>query len=61
MQFIDLKAQYRALKDEINANVQSVMDSAAFIAIFLKKIKNIKYISINKYQKKKIHYMVLKV
>lgn len=31
MQFIDLKAQYRALKDEINLNVQSVMDSAAFI------------------------------
>ena len=31
MQFIDLKAQYRALKDEINANIQSVLDAAAFI------------------------------
>lgn len=31
MQFIDLKAQYRALKEEINANIQSVLDSAAFI------------------------------
>ncbi|MBE6963509.1 MAG: DegT/DnrJ/EryC1/StrS aminotransferase family protein [Ruminococcaceae bacterium] len=31
MQFIDLKAQYRALKEEINANIQTVLDSAAFI------------------------------
>lgn len=31
MQFIDLKAQYQALKEEINANVQAVMESAAFI------------------------------
>lgn len=31
MQFIDLKAQYRALKDEINVNIQAVLDSAAFI------------------------------
>lgn len=31
MQFIDLKAQYRALKNEINANIQTVLDSAAFI------------------------------
>lgn len=31
MQFIDLKAQYRALKDEIDANIQSVLDSAQFI------------------------------
>ena len=31
MQFIDLKAQYAALKDEINANIQSVLDSAQFI------------------------------
>lgn len=31
MQFIDLKAQYRALKDEINANIQTVLESAAFI------------------------------
>ena len=31
MQFIDLKAQYRALKTEINANIQSVLDSAQFI------------------------------
>ena len=32
MQFIDLKAQYRALKDEINANIQSVLDAAQFIS-----------------------------
>lgn len=31
MQFIDLKAQYAALKEEINANIQSVLDSASFI------------------------------
>lgn len=31
MQFIDLKAQYRALKTEIDANIQSVLDSAQFI------------------------------
>lgn len=31
MQFIDLKAQYAALKGEINANMQDVLDSAAFI------------------------------
>ena len=31
MQFIDLKAQYRALKAEIDANIQSVLDSAHFI------------------------------
>ena len=31
MQFIDLKAQYAALKDEINANMQDVLSSAAFI------------------------------
>ena len=31
MQFIDLKAQYTALKDEINVNIQSVLDNAAFI------------------------------
>lgn len=31
MQFIDLKAQYRALKEEIDANIQTVLDSAAFI------------------------------
>lgn len=31
MQFIDLKAQYKTLKDEINANIQSVLDSAQFI------------------------------
>ena len=32
MQFIDLKAQYAALKDEINANIQSVLDAAQFIS-----------------------------
>lgn len=31
MQFIDLKAQYKALKTEIDANIQSVLDSAQFI------------------------------
>lgn len=31
MQFIDLKAQYGALKPEIDANIQSVLDSAQFI------------------------------
>lgn len=31
MEFIDLKAQYRALKTEIDANIQSVLSSAQFI------------------------------
>lgn len=31
MQFIDLKAQYAALKTEIDANIHDVLDSAAFI------------------------------
>ena len=31
MQFIDLAAQYRALKTKINANIQSVLDSGQFI------------------------------
>lgn len=31
MQFIDLKAQYQALKTEIDANIQSVLDSTQFI------------------------------
>lgn len=31
MQFIDLKAQYAALRGEINANIQAVLDSAQFI------------------------------
>ncbi len=31
MQFIDLKAQYAALKDEIDANIQSVLNSVQFI------------------------------
>ncbi|MCF2661520.1 DegT/DnrJ/EryC1/StrS family aminotransferase [Pseudoflavonifractor phocaeensis] len=31
MQFIDLKAQYRALKTDIDANIQTVLDSAQFI------------------------------
>lgn len=31
MQFIDLGAQYTALKDEINANIQSVLDSSTYI------------------------------
>ena len=32
MQFIDLKAQYRALKDEIDAGIQQVVDAAQFIS-----------------------------
>lgn len=31
MQFIDLKAQYHVLKEEINANIRAVLDSAQFI------------------------------
>ena len=31
MQFIDLKAQYAALKGEIDTNMQDVLNSAAFI------------------------------
>ena len=31
MQFIDLKAQYRALKDEIDANIHAVLDAGQFI------------------------------
>ena len=31
MEFIDLKAQYRALKPEIDANIQAALDSAQFI------------------------------
>ncbi len=31
MQFIDLGAQYRALKSEIDANIQAVLDGAQFI------------------------------
>ncbi len=31
MEFIDLKAQYRALKPEIDANIQAVLDAAQFI------------------------------
>ena len=31
MEFIDLKAQYLALKDEVNANIRAVLDSAQFI------------------------------
>ena len=31
MQFIDLKAQYKALEAEINTNIQAVLDSAQFI------------------------------
>lgn len=32
MQFIDLKAQYRALKEEINENIQRVLDEAHYIS-----------------------------
>ena len=41
MQFIDLKAQYRALKPEIDANIQTVLDSAQFIGgSFVKELEN---------------------
>ncbi len=40
MQFIDLKAQYTALKEEINANIQMVLDSAQFIGgSFVKELE----------------------
>ena len=32
MEFIDLKAQYRALKNEINENIQTVLDEGKFIS-----------------------------
>lgn len=32
MQFIDLKAQYRALKEEIDAGIQQVLEAAQFIS-----------------------------
>ena len=31
MQFIDLQAQYRALKPEIDSNIQAVLDAGQFI------------------------------
>ncbi|MFI3228257.1 MAG: DegT/DnrJ/EryC1/StrS family aminotransferase, partial [Clostridia bacterium] len=31
MQFIDLKAQYSALKEEINMEIQNVLDSSQYI------------------------------
>lgn len=41
MQFIDLKAQYRALKPEIDANIQAVLDSTQFIGgSFVKELEN---------------------
>ena len=41
MQFIDLKAQYQALKPEIDANIQTVLDSAQFIGgSFLKELES---------------------
>lgn len=40
MQFIDLQAQYQALKTEIDANVQRVLDSAQFIGgSFVKELE----------------------
>lgn len=32
MEFIDLKAQYRALKDQINENIQAVLDDGHYIS-----------------------------
>ncbi len=41
MQFIDLKAQYQALKSEIDANIQNVLDSAQFIGgSFVKELED---------------------
>lgn len=41
MQFIDLKAQYQALKPEIDANIQAVLDSAQFIGgSFVKELED---------------------
>ena len=41
MQFIDLKAQYQALKSEIDANIQAVLDSAQFIGgPFVKELED---------------------
>lgn len=37
MQFIDLQAQYRALKPEIDANIQNVLNAAQFIGGFYVK------------------------
>ena len=31
MQFIDLKAQYEILKEEINANIQTILDSGQYM------------------------------
>ncbi len=40
MQFIDLKAQYRALKDEINNNINNVLESVQFIGgPFIKELE----------------------
>lgn len=40
MQFIDLKAQYRALKKEIDANLQAVLDSSTFIGgVYIKELE----------------------
>ena len=40
MQFIDLKAQYAALKEDIDANIQSVLNSAQFIGgSFVKELE----------------------
>ena len=40
MQFIDLGAQYRALKPKIDANIQAVLDSAQFIGgSFVKELE----------------------
>lgn len=41
MQFIDLQAQYRALKPKIDANIQAVLDSGQFIGgPFVKELEN---------------------
>ena len=41
MQFIDLNAQYKALKEDIDANIQAVLDSAQFIGgSFVKELED---------------------
>lgn len=40
MQFIDLKAQYHALQEEIDANIRAVLDSAQFIGgLYVKELE----------------------
>lgn len=41
MQFIDLKAQYEILKEEINANIQTILDSGQYMmGDYVKQLEN---------------------